>query len=231
MPQGPATAPDRTELVNVLRHLAHELRQPLSAIESIAYYLEMVWSGQDERVHSQIERLRQMVQQASWVLEDTSHSVRATPPVPSLLRLDQLIMRLTADLQIHDDYNLHVNLAAPRSFVSIDLTHAEYLVTSMLDFFRHVAQSTEPVTLRTAEDRGFLTLTFETPDAQGDPSTLRRLLDPLRCADSEDDSLPLGSLRRTVEANAGVLRIDAQEDGFLRVDIEFPTIPSTSGER
>jgi signal transduction histidine kinase len=231
MSEAAAVAPDRSQMVAVVRHLAHELRQPLSGIESIAYYLEMVLSGSDERIHSQIDRLRQMVQQASWVLDDAVHAVRATSPEPSIIRLDQLVMRLTADLLVHDEYNLHVNLAAPRASISIDPRHAEYFIATLLDFFRHVAQSTEPVTLRTSESRGFLTLAIDTPCAQGDPSTLRRLLDPHRFSGDGDEDLPLGSLRRTIEANGGTFRIDAQENGFLRVEIEFATIAIASVER
>jgi signal transduction histidine kinase len=224
MPEAATFAADQTELLSLVRHLAHELRQPLSGIESIAYYLEMVLPEADEKVQSQIARLRQMVQQASWVIEDTVHAVREVPPDPCSLRLDQALMRLTADLQMREEYNLHVNLAAPRVTVSIDLAHAEYLVTTLLDFFRHVAQSSEPVTLRTSESRGFLTLTVETLSAQGDPYTLRRLLDPHRSTDDGDRALPLGSVRRIVEANGGIFRLDAQDSGLLRVEMEFPAV-------
>jgi hypothetical protein len=141
-----------------------------------------------------------------------------------------LVMRLTAELQVHDEYNLHVNLAAPRTTVLLDLRHAEYLIATLLAFFRHVAQSTEPVTIRTSESRGFLTLAIDTVSAQGDPNTLRRLLDPHRFSDDDED-LPLGSLRRTIEANGGSFHVDAQNNGFLRVEMEFPTIATASAER
>jgi len=50
-----------------LHDLAHDLRQPLSAIEAIAYYLEL--TSADESVCAQLQRIRAMVNQAHCILE------------------------------------------------------------------------------------------------------------------------------------------------------------------
>ncbi len=50
-----------------LEELTHELRQPLSVIESLAYYLELISS--DERVRSHAERIQAMIAQANRILE------------------------------------------------------------------------------------------------------------------------------------------------------------------
>jgi signal transduction histidine kinase len=55
----------------VLAELAHELRQPLSSIESIAYYLAMVTPQGDARTQSELARIRQLVDQAGSILSDT----------------------------------------------------------------------------------------------------------------------------------------------------------------
>ena len=51
-----------------LQSLAHELRQPLSAIESIAYYLGLVLPPGDHRTREQTSRLQDLVDQAGWIL-------------------------------------------------------------------------------------------------------------------------------------------------------------------
>jgi signal transduction histidine kinase len=47
---------------DVLRDVAHELRQPLSTIESIAYYLAMFLPATVERAHAQLAVVRQLVE-------------------------------------------------------------------------------------------------------------------------------------------------------------------------
>ena len=53
-----------------LDELAHELRQPLSTIESLAYYLEM--TAADDQVCRCLEQIRLMVSRANCILEHAS---------------------------------------------------------------------------------------------------------------------------------------------------------------
>jgi signal transduction histidine kinase len=50
-----------------LGDLIHELRQPLSTIETLAYYLEMTSADQDRTPH--LRQIREMIAQASRILE------------------------------------------------------------------------------------------------------------------------------------------------------------------
>ncbi|MBV9081664.1 MAG: hypothetical protein JOZ62_03230 [Acidobacteriaceae bacterium] len=50
--------------------LAHDLRQPLSVIESLAYYLELV--SHDEKVCGHVRHIQAMVQEANRILARSS---------------------------------------------------------------------------------------------------------------------------------------------------------------
>jgi nitrogen-specific signal transduction histidine kinase len=52
----------------VLGTLAHELRQPLSNIETIAYYLSMILPPGDEKIQTQLVRIRELVEQSNSIL-------------------------------------------------------------------------------------------------------------------------------------------------------------------
>ena len=51
----------------VLEELAHELRQPLGVIESLAYFLEL--TAQDEQLRSHAQHIQAMVLQANSILQ------------------------------------------------------------------------------------------------------------------------------------------------------------------
>jgi signal transduction histidine kinase len=53
-----------------LDDFVHELRQPLSTIECLTYYLELVSTDLQLRPH--LQRIRDMVKQANHILERTS---------------------------------------------------------------------------------------------------------------------------------------------------------------
>jgi len=50
--------------------IIHELRQPLSVIDSLAYYLEL--TAADEKIYAHLDQIRAMVSQANRILERAS---------------------------------------------------------------------------------------------------------------------------------------------------------------
>ena len=60
----------------MVRDLIHDLRQPLSSIEAIAYYLEMTLPPDLIQARLYMRRLQQLVDQTSAVLQDAAVGVR-----------------------------------------------------------------------------------------------------------------------------------------------------------
>jgi len=59
--------------------LVHELRQPLSSIEAIAYYLEMTLPAEQCQARQYMRRLQQLVDQAESILARTVSTARKQP--------------------------------------------------------------------------------------------------------------------------------------------------------
>ena len=64
----PQTIPNRTQ--EAVFNLAHDLRQPLSAIEAIAYYLEMTLPVEQLEARRHLARLQELVVQSDSILSD-----------------------------------------------------------------------------------------------------------------------------------------------------------------
>jgi signal transduction histidine kinase len=52
----------------VLGELVHDLRQPLSNIEAIAYYLSMIVPPGDAKIQAQLASIRDLVEQSNSIL-------------------------------------------------------------------------------------------------------------------------------------------------------------------
>ena len=59
----------------LVRELIHDLRQPLSSIEAIAYYLEMTLPPEQTEARLYMRRLQQLVDQTSSVIEEAAAGV------------------------------------------------------------------------------------------------------------------------------------------------------------
>jgi signal transduction histidine kinase len=66
----PAASPDER-----LRELVHELRQPLSSIEAIAYYLEMTLPPAQVQARLHMTQLQRLVEDANAILERSAGMV------------------------------------------------------------------------------------------------------------------------------------------------------------
>ena len=86
----------------LLHNLAHELRQPLSTIESIAYYLELALPHGDPRVLEQLTRLRHLVEQSGWILNDTLSLARPASGHPEAVDLDEMLSEFVYEQVQHD---------------------------------------------------------------------------------------------------------------------------------
>ena len=64
----------------VLGSLAHEMRQPLSNIEAIAYYLSMILPPDDAKIQPQLARIRELVEQSNSILS----SALGLAPAPAV---------------------------------------------------------------------------------------------------------------------------------------------------
>jgi len=60
----------RASLEVSIRELAHSLRQPLGAIEAIAYYLEMTLPAEQIEARGHLLRLQRLVEESSTILQD-----------------------------------------------------------------------------------------------------------------------------------------------------------------
>jgi signal transduction histidine kinase len=60
----------------LVRDLIHDLRQPLSSIEAIAYYLEMTLPPDLIEARLYMRRLQQLVDQTGSVLQDAATGLR-----------------------------------------------------------------------------------------------------------------------------------------------------------
>jgi len=59
-----------------LRELVHELRQPLSSIEAIAYYLEMTLPAGQFEAQQYMSQVQRLVAETNAILERTARSTR-----------------------------------------------------------------------------------------------------------------------------------------------------------
>jgi signal transduction histidine kinase len=139
----------------VMRTVTHELRQPLSSIESIAYYLTLVLPKGDDRAHEQLHRIQELIEQSHWILTigvRLAACRESCEREPSDVAVD-LEEAITLALSAHSSRptrSVNLELAGGLPPVRLDPDQAKGLVESLLMLFRQIATEAYPVTIRTS---------------------------------------------------------------------------------
>lgn len=205
--EGAAQAAGTEELI---QRLAHDLRQPLSGIEASAYYIDMVVSEARPELIPHCRRLRRMVQQASWLLDDAVLSSCFRPEPLRRFQLAEICSRAAAKLFAEEEavLDLHLHGALPPVLAPEMLPR---LIDHLLAFFRDAAGCPDPIHVRLEAEAGAVACTWWA-DGCEDPEEAARLIgQPGRG----------GFLQRFAAASGGRVRTEAGS-GRLLVALRLP---------
>lgn len=207
------------EVTEVVRQLSHELRQPLSTMESIAYYLTMVVPRHDMRVRQQVEKLQQLVEQMNWVLADAVHFFQATPPNPQLVDLNELVTESITGEPVSQS-PLQVSLSESVAMVQMDPAQARHCVHSLIGLVRKWAHGEVRISTQHIGSEVHLRVSAPQLRIQSDEASL--IFEPFRPHAPAGAGLAFASVRRIAEANGGRAEVQLNEPKGVTVSVELP---------
>lgn len=209
------------DAAQVVRHLAHELRQPLSTLESLAYYLDIVLPVTDIKARQQVEKIQQLVQQANWIVDDAVHFLQASPSNPSAVALDEVITQILADRSRGRRLNLHLELGPEPCLANLDPQQAQHMLTNLLALFRHIAQPETPINISTGVAYGESRVVFSCIAPGLSREEVERRFDPFSQHSPAGTGLALASAKSIIERHHGLLELDCAEGDRITLIIRF----------
>lgn len=206
----------------VVRHLAHELRQPLSTIETIAYYLEIVLPRDNGKVRHQLEKLQEVVQQTSWILSDAVHFLQASPPSPQLVDLNELLSESISESARGERVWASIELSAGRVLVRLDPEQGRHLVHNLLVFFRQLSSPDSELKVRTSAVDAEVHLEVSSTGLECSVAELESMLEPFNSHLPAGSGLALASVRRITEVHGGRIEFHSGPEQRMSLLVAFP---------
>jgi len=195
-----------------LETIAHELRQPLSAIESIAYYLSLVLPRDGGPAREQAGRLQQLVEQSNWILTSALQLADAAPLAPQPVNLEELVTDAVAARALYNEPAIRLDLAGGLPLVRLDPGRGRALLENLVLLFRQLANDMHPIRITTARSEGGVALAIVSavPGYRSEAA-----LGP-GCG------LSIASARRVVQAHGGSFSIQVDAASWIRVTVVLP---------
>jgi signal transduction histidine kinase len=217
----PSSTCSPNDATAVVRHLAHELRQPLSTIESIGYYLKISLPPNQVSARQQAEKLQEVVDQASSIIADAVFFLEAPKPRLHLLDLNEFLSHILAQPSGVDYVHARVELCE-RAFVRMDPAHAQHLVLNLLRFFRHVVQPVGSITIHTESLCSEIVLSLSAVSSSMASDDLLGVFEPFNQSLPSGVGLTMASARRIVEVHGGRIEAHSHLDQGVSIVVAVP---------
>jgi hypothetical protein len=208
------------EMIALLEHLCHEIRQPLGELETTAFYLGMMAGSVDPALYGRTEHLRLLVRQASWLVSDAAHFHPGEPSGAGPADLNALVEEVCAYCAQHEDFAPRFNAHVAPLPVTLAGDVFTRLLRHVLAFLRDVARCAAPPVLETMLDQGRPGLAIRA-EIRRPAAEMAALLDPPGVS---------GGFRRC----AAILGFEpgvSGAAGALRVEMKFPVAQYEADER
>jgi signal transduction histidine kinase len=230
MSQDPSALPPRGagaenrvyDPATVVRHIAHEVRQPLSTIESIACYLEMVLPRTEGKARRQLAKLQQEVRQINWILSDALHFLRAAPLELHLLDLTEVVSKSLSEWGTLEGADIRLKLEHHLPLVLLDLEQTQHMLRNIVAFFGRISALQHSIVLRTCTAGGEVILEIAAQAPECSAADLDPLFKPFDSHLPVGSGLGLASVRRIAEAHGARLQAGANPAGGISLAIAFP---------
>ncbi len=214
--------PQQHEAKSLMRHLAHELRQPLSTIESIAYYLQMVLPAHEDKALQQVDKLQELVEQANGILADAVYLLQAAVLRPALFELNEVVIDCVEDPSFPQTKRFSLDLAEELPPVRLDPCQGEHLIRSILMAALSHSTTDQAIPVRTSAGPHGASLEVLCSDAQLAEGDLRSMMEPFCHRLRGQSSLSLASARRIAEVHGGSVQIQRCELGGFSIRVTLP---------
>ncbi|HZT87640.1 MAG TPA: ATP-binding protein [Stellaceae bacterium] len=222
----------KKERLSVLGQLtatvAHELRNPLSAIRNTLFSIKEIADAKDVNLSRPAARMERSIDRCDRIIGDLleytkQRELRRTP-----VRFDHWLEEVVGEQTIAAGVTLTTELRAPQAVVPMDADRIRRVVINLVDnavqaMLDQQANCPEKrITVRTEEGAGMLALTVEDTGPGISPENLGRIFEPLFSTKSFGTGLGLATVKQIVTQHEGDIRIDSEVGRGTRVIVELP---------
>ena len=214
-------------LGKVTATVAHELRNPLGAINNTIYALNEIGTAKSLDLDRFLARLRRSVDRCNQIISELLDFTSSPELVQRRIRLDEWLAQTLDAWVMPQDVALDWKLGAAGAVVMLDTERFQRVLSNLIANAAQAIQSAEigpasrRVTISTAVgDAVTLRVTDTGPGIA--PDILPKVFEPLFSTKSFGTGLGLPTVRQIVQQHGGTVRIDSSHGHGTCVEVALP---------
>lgn len=170
LPQAGETNRPEARTEPLISQIAHDLRQPLSGIESIAHYLKLIVPAGDQILREQLDRLQKLVDQSHWILSNGLDMLQDAPFGLEDIDPYWLILDVVDGLELGEGEKIHLSLNPDLPLIRWNERELRSVLVNATELMRQSGGVRQATFLSATEIDGFCVLELTEPLARTLPS-------------------------------------------------------------
>jgi signal transduction histidine kinase len=216
--------------------VAHELRNPLSAIRNTVYTFRELATSKGLSIDRPMERVERSITRCDRIIGDLLDFTRMRDLHPSAAVFDKWLDEVLNDQKLPEGVSLVRNLSAPGHALSFDGERMRQVVINLID---NAAQAMASADNRTAAGRIVVTTAarfngFELTIADNGPGiapeNIAKVFEPLFSTKSFGTGLGLPMVKQVIEQHGGTVEIGSTPGKGTKVTIRLPHTAAATTE-
>jgi len=214
----------KADLDGVLSGLAHELRNPLSAVLTAANLVQSL-PGMDEETVMLLDVVRKESVRMNRILIEFSSYIKTHPPHPTAVDVVELVRGIVEELRRDGVLPAGIELddkLPDECLVEADEAQLGNALGRVVHNAAEAIAGGGSLTLSGRESEGSFVLCITDSGPGFSPESLRRAFEPFYSGKPQAIGLGLSVALQLIEANGGGIWIEGAEGGGARVCIRLP---------
>jgi signal transduction histidine kinase len=221
----------KSERLSVLGQLtatvAHELRNPLSAIRNTLFTVKELAANAGVKLDRPIARMERSIERCDRIISDLLEYTRNRELNRTRLRFDRWLADMLAEQPIPAPIVLSTDLAAADAIVAADSDRVRRVVINLVENAAQALAETPPdhqkrIAVRTTIADGKVVLMVEDTGPGIPPENLSRIFEPLFSTKSFGTGLGLPTVKQIVNQHGGIIAVDSEVGRGTCVTVRLP---------
>ncbi len=201
--------------------IGHDLRNPLGVIETSLHLLRSRL-GEDQRAKKHTDRIKEQLDIANGIITNLLDMVRNRPLQREPMRLHEVVAAARSGLRWPSGVTLELLGLLELPEVDGDRGQLRQVLVNLLENAAFAASPSGTVTIRGRREAGTVSLDVEDTGPGVDPSTRRRLFEPLITTKDHGVGLGLALCKRIAERHGGEVAYTDRDGGGARFTLRLP---------
>ncbi len=206
--------------------IAHEIRNPLNAIKTSAYYLLNAKNITDEKVREHLERIDRQVNFIDNVVTALSDVAKLPDARLFGTNVNSVINSAMESIQLSDDIDFEMDLEADLPEVMVDTNQIVIAIKNLVRNARDAMPDGGVLTISFTSDEQTVSIHVADTGSGISPENLDKIFEPLFTTKARGMGLGLSITKAIVEKNRGTIKIESELGKGSRFSIELMRVLS-----